>query len=317
MFGKKYNEILSSLSIYYKKDSGNYFDSITHCHINEVPHQLGKYYLDFSSKAYYSGNFDEDGIPLYQDYYHPIVISQYAFGLYELIFKNNFSDVNLIKKFLKQADWLVNNSVKVNGKITWLVNKKILDYGLDKPFSSGLAQGEAISVLLRAYSINNNQIYFDCAEKALQIFEMDVKDGGIKNVFKNNPIYEEYPSPKPNFVLNGFIFSLFGLYDFILFNKNSKATELFEQGIKTLENLLSLFDTGYWSQYNLFFYPEKYLASAKYHIIHIEQLKALNILTDKKIFLEYSNKWNNYSNSFIIKTYALIKKIMKKNVVKE
>jgi hypothetical protein len=234
-----------------------------------------------------------------------------------MLHKNNFSDLDLKNKFLKQADWLVENYIRINGKVTWLVDKKISGYGLEKPWSSALTQGEAISVLLRAYLLTEENSFLKISEEALELFETDVNDGGIKNKFNGYIFYEEYPTIKPNFVLNGFIFSLFGLYDFILLNKNIKAKNLFEEGIKTLENLLILFDTGYWSQYNLYYHPGTYLASYKYHLIHIEQLKALYFLTGKEIFLTYSNKWGSYGNNFYTRTFALIKKIIGGNIVRE
>jgi hypothetical protein len=317
MFGKKINEIWSSISVYYKKNSGSYWDSITPCCITGPPEKLSGYYLDFSSKADYPGDLDQDGIPIYQNYYHPVVICQYALGLYELLQAGNFSDNELKKKYLKQADWLVKNVKKVNGRLTWQIEKKIRGYGLEKPWSSALAQGEAISVLLRGYLLTNNNSYVKIAEETLELFEADVNKGGIKSKFNGCVIYEEYPSLKPNFVLNGFIFALFGLYDFILLDKNPKAKLLFEEGIRTLEKLLPLFDTGYWSQYNLYYHPGIYIASYKYHLIHVEQLKALYILTGRKIFLEYSRRWNSYANSFFIKTFALIKKVTGGNIVRE
>ncbi len=317
MFGKSIKDVWSSLAVYYKKDSGNYWDSITPCCINNSPEKLSRYYLDFTSKADYPEGFDKNGIPLYQNYYHPIVICQYALGLYELLFKSNFSDLNSKEKYLKQSEWLINNFVKVNGRVTWPVEKKISGYGLEKPWSSALTQGETISVLLRAYSLTNNISFLNIAEKALELFELDVAESGIKNKFGGFTVYEEYPTLKTNFVLNGFIFSLFGLYDFILLNKNPKAKTLFEEGVKTLENLLPLFDTGYWSQYNLYYHPGKYLASYKYHLLHAEQLKALYFLTGKEIFLGYSNRWSSYGNSFYTKTFALIKKIIGRNIVRE
>lgn len=317
MFGKSVKDIWSSLAVYYKKDSGNYWDSITPCCISKMPEKLLRYYLDFSSKADYPETFDQNEIPLYQKGYHPVVICQYALGLYELLFKNNYSDMNLKSKYLSQAEWLLYNSVKVKGRLTWLVNKKIRGYGLEKPWSSALVQGEAISVLLRAYSLTEKAAFLDAAREALDIFELDVKEGGIKNEFSSCPVYEEYPSLKPNFVLNGFVFSLFGLFDFILFNNDPKAVKLFNEGVKTLEKLLSLFDTGYWSQYNLYYYPKTYLASFKYHLLHIEQLRALHHLTGSEIFLKYSNKWSRYGNNIYIKSFALIRKITAGNIVRE
>jgi hypothetical protein len=315
MYGKHVRDILSSIAVYYKKDAGTYWDSITPCSIKSKPNTFGQYYLNFTAKAFYPGDFDDNGIPLYYGYYQPVVICQYALGLYELLQKDN-QDKLIKQKFLKQADWLSKNCDVNNDVAVWVFKNRVAGYNIEAPWISALAQGEAISVLLRAYSISGKEIYLETAEKALSVFTLEVKNGGIVNYFSNFKIFEEYPSQKTNFVLNGFVFSLFGLFDFSFFN-NNLANKLIKDGIATLDNLLYLFDTGFWTQYNLYYHPKTYLASYKYHILHIELLKALYYLTDNKTFLFYSEKWQKYSDNFLIKTYALIKKIISFNIVPE
>ena len=65
--------------------------------------------------------------------------------------------------------------------------------------------------------------------------------------------YEEYPSleNEPPHVLNGFIFALFGLYDYYKATESEEALELFNQGIKTLKEKINLWDMGFWSRYDL------------------------------------------------------------------
>ena len=134
--------------------------------------------------------------------------------------------------------------------------------------------------------------------------------------FKSLLIYEEFPTPiKPMAVLNGYIFSLYGLYDLYLLNGNKKAYNLFFEGVQSLKGLLPYYDIKYWTQYFLYNYPKKYLSSFTYHILVTEQLKALYIITDEKLFLQYYRRWNNYSHSFIKKTVALINKLISSNKV--
>jgi len=66
--------------------------------------------------------------------------------------------------------------------------------------------------------------------------------------------YEEYPTSPPSFVLNGFIYSLLGLYDLKAiapYNYSIEANLLYEQGIKSLKKMLLLFDTGSGTSYDL------------------------------------------------------------------
>ena len=172
-----------------------------------------------------------------------------------------------------------------------------------------MAQGEAISVLVRANLLTDKSKYVEVAEKALKPFNISAKQGGFVNMFNGFPVYEEYPSPdKTVAVLNGFIFSLFGLYDLTLYNNNN-AKLLFDRGVNTLNNILKFYDLNYWSQYYLFDYPNNYPASFTYHLLVIEQLKALYILTGNKNFFEYSEKWSKQGRSIINKLRVLFFKI--------
>jgi hypothetical protein len=309
----------NKIVVFYFPAKAGYWNSITKCTLKEKPVKLGRYYLDFSTKINYPGSFSKDGIPLYSypkesPIEHPIVIAQYAFGLYEKLFKNDFSELQLKDKFLMTAEWFDKNKVEVNNGFGWYIHHDFPEIGLNYPFISAMSQGEAISVLTRAALLTSNSKFEQLAEQALSPFELDVKDGGVVNYFKSFPIYEEGPSPiRACGVLNGFIFSLFGIYDLILLNGNQQAMILFEKGISALKKLLQYYDIKLWTRYSLFDYPRKYYSSLTYHIIVTEQLKALYMITEEKIFLEYFKKWEGYSKSFLKKSFALYNKLMFSN----
>lgn len=66
--------------------------------------------------------------------------------------------------------------------------------------------------------------------------------------------YEEYPTTPPSFVLNGFIYSLLGLYDLnstAPSNIGREAGQLFNQGMLSLKKMLLLYDTGSGTSYDL------------------------------------------------------------------
>ncbi|KAK6011313.1 D-glucuronyl C5-epimerase [Ostertagia ostertagi] len=126
-----------------------------------------------------------------------------------------------------------------------------------------MAQGHALSLLTRAYAATKNATYLAVASKALDLFEKDASAGGVRNKLFGNDWYEEYPTSPGSYVLNGFIYSLIGLYDF----KNVKlgdealelkvrhgverASKLFSTGMASLRALLPLYDTGSGSIYDL------------------------------------------------------------------
>uniref|UniRef100_A0A183A2Z4 Heparosan-N-sulfate-glucuronate 5-epimerase n=1 Tax=Echinostoma caproni TaxID=27848 RepID=A0A183A2Z4_9TREM len=73
-----------------------------------------------------------------------------------------------------------------------------------------------LSLLVRAHNYTGDTVYFRSAQNALAVFNTSVAQNGIRSLFLNQPSlpwYEEYPTEPGNFVLNGFIYALFGLYD--------------------------------------------------------------------------------------------------------
>jgi len=315
-FKNYYNKIL----VFYSPEKAGYWNSLTPCSIFEKPDRLERYYLDFSSKIPYPGVFSNEGIPLYsfqgrELIIHPTVVTQYAFGLYEKLYLNNFKDDDLKNKFLRMARWIYHNSADVKGGKGWLINIEYNpEYRLVNPWISAMAQGQAISVLTRASQLLEDEKYVWQAEMALGPFNFEVKDGGLINYFNSIPVYEECPTPhKPMVVLNGFIFALFGLYDLILLNGNETAKQLFTQGIDSLLRILPYFDVKNWTRYYLFDYPNKYYSSYTYHILVTQQLKALYYLTDDLNILKYYEKWDLYSKSYKNRTRALIKKLTSSN----
>ena len=312
---KKIQDFWNKTRVFFNPNSANYWHKITPCYIREKPNEINRYYLDFSSKINYAQNFDENRVPLFKyldeipETYHPIAISQYALGLYDILVQSDFKDDEIKNKFMIQANWLKNNCTIKNGGAFWYFNYPDARYNIQPPWCSAMAQGEAVSVLCRAFKLTNNEEYLKSADSALKAFFINVKDGGVINYFENIILYEEFPAGEVTGVLNGFIFSLFGLYDLILINKNANAIELFNNGITAVKNLLPYYDLGYWSRYDLFRYPLENPASFTYHSLHVEQLKALYILTGEKIFNDYSGKWSAYSERLSNRVKALVRKI--------
>ena len=155
-----------------------------------------------------------------------------------------------------------------------------------------MAQGHALSMFSRAYhKSKDGEKYFLDILNILQPFKIKSEDGGIKNtIFDNYNWYEEYPMlPNGQFVLNGFMYSMVGLFDAILACGQDKenvnavscfhtAKVLFADGLSSLYQILPMFDNGFGSNYDLrhIFSQENVppnRARWDYHFIHITLLK--------------------------------------------
>ena len=187
--------------VFLNPEKATYWHTITRNILTSKPKKLGRYYLNFESKFYYPEKIDEEGIPLYKltdspYFHHPIVICQYALGIFEHLYQSNFKDEKLKSDFMKQINWLDHNFIDIGFGKGWNVGYDIPEYGLYQPWYLGLAQGEAASILTRAYLITNETKYLKLAEEAIRPFEKLVSDGGLLNYFNTFPVYEEYPSAK-------------------------------------------------------------------------------------------------------------------------
>ncbi len=282
--------------------------------------QLDQYYMKFHSKAEYQGSYDSKGIPQlnYQGdigiQYNPISIAQWSLGNYNLSKKNNTKEN--YKKFIKGAEWLNENLERNNQNIyVWNHNFNwVYKENLINPWYSGLAQGQGLSVLCRAYQATNDYKYLENIEKVYQSFLVDVENGGVTFLDRNGDIWiEEYiMKNNPTHILNGFIWGLWGIYDYWLLTKNKDIKNKFDQYIKTLNNNLDKYDIGYWSLYELSELKIKMRSSIFYHKLHIIQLQILFEMTNEEKFKKISYKWSKYLNN----KFNLVKAVFMKIIFK-
>lgn len=279
---------------------------------------LDQYYMSFKYKAQYEGFYDNDGIPQlnYEGdigvQYNPIAISQWALGHYNLWKQENSQDC--YDKFIKGADWLVNNLIK-NGKgiyvwqhhFNWVYKEKLVN-----PWYSGLAQGQGLSVLCRAFKITNDERYLNSINKVYESLQTEIKNGGVTYYDDDGNMWiEEYiMKNNPTHILNGFIWALWGVYDYWLLTKDQKIKDIFNQFCSTIENNLNRYDIGYWSLYELSDNIISMRASNFYHKLHVIQLKVLFKMTGVKSFDDVSNKWSSYRQKKLNVFKATLMKII-------
>lgn len=112
-----------------------------------------------------------------------------------------------------------------------------------------MAQGQAISLLVRVYLATGRSRHLLAAVRALRPLRRSVRRGGLTARLNGRPWYEEYPTSPPSFVLNGFMFTLLGLHDLAAVAPRSAAPSLYRQGLRTLVASLRLYDTQGGSRY--------------------------------------------------------------------
>ncbi|MBZ9572233.1 hypothetical protein KJA15_02810 [Patescibacteria group bacterium] len=279
--------------------------------------EIDQYYMLFLYKANYPGPFDKNKVPLLNyrgligKQYNPVAIAQYGLGHYNF-YKKTGNEKHL-KIFLRQADWLVNNlETNRHGLRVWMHH---FDWEykvkLKAPWYSALSQGQGISVLARAYLLTRDEKYLSSARLVFKSFLKETKRGGVKYQDEDGYVWlEEYIVEPPTHILNGFIWALWGVYDYYLLTRESLAKRLYDDCLETLKNNLKRYDIGFWSLYDLSQTKLRTLASPFYQKLHIIQLKTLFKLTKEPVFKKYAVKWENYQKNLFFKILALIYKII-------
>jgi hypothetical protein len=281
---------------------------------NASPTHLGPYYMIFAEKADYHGAY-ANGIPQL-DYhghiglqYNPIAIAQYGLGNYNLWHRT--ADLLRKEKFFRVADWLCSNlEQNSHGLAVWNhhFNWEYRDT-LRAPWYSALAQGQAISVLVRAHKESNDSKYLDSAHRAFRSFQASTREGGVAFTDDAGDLwFEEYIVSPPTHILNGFIWALWGLYDYALATKEQSARELFDRGVRTLLHNLNRYDLGFWSLYEQSGTNLPMVASMFYHRLHIVQLRVMYRLTNEQQFAQVADGWETYAHSRVNSTRALLYK---------
>ncbi|KAG5330070.1 GLCE epimerase, partial [Acromyrmex heyeri] len=210
-----------------------------------------------------------------------------------------------MEQFYDAARWFVANQNITSGGWPNPVRRKVASGMaiLEPGWYSSMGQGHAISVLARAYYHSGEAKYLQAAIRGLRPFRLTSAKGGVAALFLSKYVwYEEYPTTPSSFILNGFIYSLIGLYDLksIAVGKDAEeAIRLFNQGMISLKNMLTLYDTGSGTTYDLRHFTLKTapnLARWDYHSTHINQLLLLNTIDNDPIFITTAERWIGYMN---------------------
>ncbi|RUS71622.1 hypothetical protein EGW08_020614 [Elysia chlorotica] len=204
-------------------------------------------------------------------------------------------------QFFYTADWFVKHQDAKGGWPIPCPRKLIGTAVLQPGWYSAMGQGQALSVLARAFFMTGHKPYLDAAARGLQPFEVDSSQGGVKAVFFNRYVwYEEYPTQPSSFVLNGFIYSLLGVYDFkeVAQGKEKVTAErIYQAGMSSLKAMLMMYDSGVGTLYDLRHVVigiEPNRARWDYHTTHIELLMQLATIDGDPLFKNTHKRWQRY-----------------------
>ncbi|MFC6617245.1 D-glucuronyl C5-epimerase family protein [Deinococcus radiophilus] len=193
--------------------------------------------------------------------YNPTTISQFGLGHYGRWLRSSSPDD--LRLFLVHADRLLlmqdeRGALTYDYPWRYYLTKETFQPG----WVSGMGQGQAISVWVRAYTATDDQRYLRAAERAYDFMLTPAERGGpytdlggLNPEWSHLPFIQEYISNPSAYTLNGYLFSLLGMYDLSRTAENpvrrlTIAREL-QRHLDSVEKLLPLYDMGGFTSYDL------------------------------------------------------------------
>lgn len=224
---------------------------------------------------------------------NPVTIAQFGLWQYGVFLRTGAKPARAA--FLRASDWFVDHQ---RGGRWWYDFAFSHDgWTMSPPWASAMAQGSAMSLLERAYRLTGRSLYLSAATRALAPIQRPVALGGLERCFFGDcrlPFYEEYPSNPPSYVLNGFMFTLVGLYDLASVAPRSGARPAFRRGLRTLQAALPRYDVSDLAAYAL---SQETVAGQRpdlnrgYQAVDVYLLNALDSVSPNAVLRRYAARW--------------------------
>lgn len=292
---KKWANMLRGKSIYHvNQDEGKYYSK------NEVK----GYYNNLTDKVLLFGK-DGDEVPVTtvdtgETIYFSIAIFQYGLASYDLYLASDKNDKFMLAKVIACANWGVENQLEDGSWVTFEYETP------EYPFST-MAQGEGVSLLIRAYNETKDDKYMICLKKAMKFMLTPFENGG-PTLYNSDGVFL-YECPKDPLILNGWIFSFWGGWDYCMTVKDdTDAKHILDKTLATMVKWLPKFDLSYWSMYE----DGTRICSPFYHKLHIAQLNVMYDLTGEEAFRYYAERWNKFQHNWLYRKIAFIRKASQK-----
>jgi hypothetical protein len=116
------------------------------------------------------------------------------------------------------------------------------------PWTSAMSQGTGIEALTRAYLAFHDSSYLQLAHQALPLFTAP-PPLGVSVATPAGARYVQYTFTPGTSIINAFLQSLIGLYDYAQASGDPVAQQLFAAGNAEAQAEVPSFDTGAWSLY--------------------------------------------------------------------
>ena len=179
---------------------------------------------------------------------------------------------------------------------SWRAGAKAWEYyfpfgGGYPPWASAMAQATGMQALARGAVFFAEPRFMFAARKAVPLF-LRPPPAGVTVRTRHGANYLLYSYNPRLLVLNAFLQTLTGLYDYAKLNADRRARKLFRAGDRVARRITPRYDTGRWSYYALA--PYKSRSSLDYHVLVTEFLQNLCERTGARVYCRKARRFNRY-----------------------
>ena len=285
------------------------------------PQPIGKYfcdrrcyYNDLRRKATWRGA-QIDGVPALkmavtgEPFLFPIDIFLYGLGSLDRYFFDK--DYSVLGNVTNVARWMINN-ISSTGDF----DNKWKEMSPHQEFysnNSGMGQGLALSFAIRVvkYKLCDQTIRDHLADVIVRVKNNMLSPAESGGACLNNErglFFMEFPRKDGNVVLNGWIFAVFGLYDYIHFEDDPAVERTLNITVKTMETALPDYHLhNGWALYD----NMHRICSPFYQDLHIALLEGMYGITNSEVFFKYLEKARR-ANTGLNRLYFMTDKIVEK-----
>jgi hypothetical protein len=160
--------------------------------------------------------------------------------------------------------------------------------GGSPPWTSAMSQGTALEALTRGYEAFGDRTYLDLGQRALPIFSVSPPTG-VMVATPRGARYLQYSFAPATVILNAFLQSLIGLYDYAGASGDPSAAALFAAGDAEAQAEVPSFDTGAWS-----LYQPGIEDSLDYHVLVTGFLQELCARTAAPVYCTTAARFTSY-----------------------
>lgn len=240
---------------------------------------------------------DENGVAMWQRgstvYYNGVNLCQVAIAAFRD--HERSGDPRYLCRAVSHADKFLDMCVsRGQGAV-------VFPYPVDHPpwgarageWSSGMAQGLALTVMVRAHRHTGRTSYLEAAHSIFTSLQMTIDEGGVLGRWADGSLaIEELAQPgEPGAkILNGFVAALKGVVEYADYTDSREAHVLARQCLHSIQKHIAEYDFGYWSAYDQFG-----TYAREYNETHCRQLVWCYERTGHPIFLQYALKFASYA----------------------